>query len=68
LFKKLTKFEILEETKKGEVKLENVKGGLFPFPYPSPIDYCFLGCVYECHGDPIEGAGELKLALHFVAT
>lgn len=69
MFKKLTKFNILEEEKEIEEKMENVKGGIRfpgPLPYPTPVDACFWDCVVQCVGDPIYGANELNLALHFV--
>jgi hypothetical protein len=68
MFEKLTKSDNLVEGKEDEVKMENVKGGFVigPLPYPTPVDACFWDCVVQCVGDPIYGANELNLSLHFV--
>ncbi|MDQ1353615.1 MAG: hypothetical protein QG657_3921 [Acidobacteriota bacterium] len=68
MFNKLTKFNILEEEKESEEKMENVKGGFIigPLPYPTPIDGCVWACLPQCYGDPIEGAGELSLTWQLV--
>jgi hypothetical protein len=64
VFKKLTKHEIIEHEKMDE-EIKNARGR-GPFPWPTPVDDCWDGCVNECYGDPIEGAGTLKLAFHTV--